>query len=435
LDIKKTYRSLLYTLVIGAQLTVFPSYGQESKTNTLPEPLTLGYALSLAGNNHPDNIISRSQLDQARARHDQANAALGFKTTLNARIRWVEPLFSDVQRDDHYAGLIVTKRLYDSGYSQANIAATQSTLEQQRWLLLDNVAQRRLSIIRAYFDVVLADLAYARDNEAMALAYVRYDRIKDRNKLGQVADVDMVQAESTYHKARSLRYASDVRRRAKRNLLANLLNYPGQLSDQLVKPKLIILKRKLPELEALQAQALKANPQLLALRQQVVSARQKLQAARSKYSPVIDLELEASQYTREFRSSDSYRAGIRFEVPLTTGGSSQSDKALRLSQLHEAEAQLRKAELDIQEKVLELWQLIYITRARRDEAIVTQEYRELSLDKNRALYELDIKADLGEAMADFVGALYQSARIDYELTLALLQMDAIIGKPVNLELD
>ena len=150
---------------------------------------------------------------------------------------------------------------------------------------------------------------------------------------------------------------------------------------------------------------------------------------------MIDFELEASKYTREFRFSDPLRAGIRFEIPLTTGGASKSDIALRLAELHQAEAVLRNAELDTQQQVLELWQLIYITRAKRDEAIITNEYRELSLDKNRALYELDVKADLGEAMADFVDSLYQSASVDYELTLALLQMDAILGKPVKLKLD
>jgi len=437
LILEKIQINLLSLLLIVCALFMSTFlYAQEKNTpGVLPEPLTLEYALSLSGNNHPDNIIIRSQLNQARARHGQENAALGVKAAIAGRIRWVEPLYSDINHDDHYAGLIVTKRLYDSGYSQAKIAAAQSSLKQQRWLLLDNTAQRRLSIIRAYFDVVLSDLAYARDNEAMALAYVRFDRIKDRKELGQVADVDLLKAESTYQKARSLRYASDVRRRAKRNFLANLLNHPGHLPDQLVKPKLIILKRKLPKLEVLQVQALKDNPQLLALRQQVEAARQKLRAARSKYKPVIDFELEASKYTRELRSSDPLRAGIRFEIPLTTGGASRSDTALRLAELHQSEALLRNAELDVQQQVLELWQLIYITRAKRDEAIITHEYREISLDNNRALYELDIKADLGEAMADFVAALYQSASVDYELTLALLQMDAILGKPVSLKLD
>ena len=33
---------------------------------------------------------------------------------------------------------------------------------------------QRLAVMRAFFDVLLADLAYTRDNEDMAVAYVRF---------------------------------------------------------------------------------------------------------------------------------------------------------------------------------------------------------------------------------------------------------------------
>ena len=62
--------------------------------------------------------------------------------------------------------------------------------------------------MRSFFDVILADLQYARDNEAMAGAYIDADRARDRHELKRLSDVDLLQLEAAYQEALQLRTES-----------------------------------------------------------------------------------------------------------------------------------------------------------------------------------------------------------------------------------
>lgn len=399
----------------------------------LPEPLTLDYALSLSTGGHPGNVIARNRLERARAERDLIEGNTGVQTSIRGRLRWIKlpSIAIDPTIDDHKLELLATKRLYDFGYSDANISAAKLSVESQKLLVEEQNAQQRLEIMQAFFNVILSDLAYARDNETMAVAFVMFSRIKDKNELGQVADVELLEAENVYHKARSVRYASDVGRRASRSRLANILNRPGQLSSNLVRPELLVTKRKLPEIESLQQQAILNNPHLLALRQQVESARQKLLAARARKKPVIDLELGAAEYSRKTRFSDILRGEIQFQMPLSSSGAIDAEIAKQRTIMLDAQAILHQYEMDLNQQVLELWQSITVFRAKRDEAAILSEYRDLALDKSRALYELDVKSDLGDSLALFSASLYQTARSDFDLAMAWAEMDATLGQPVG----
>ncbi len=420
-------------IISAALLLLIGQVGAGTGNTALPEPLTLSDALALSSNEYPDNLVARSRLQAARASKDMIEADSGLQTRLEGRLRWVEPssraLYPD--RDDHRVALLASKRLYDFGQSSASIAAADATLSSQQWLLQDQQSRHRIDIMQAFFDVILADLAYARDNELMAIAFVRFDRAQDRNRLEQIPDVDLLEAENTYFRARSIRYASDVKRRAARSRLANLLNHPGELPTNLVRPELIVLGRELPDIEQVQQQAVHSNPALQALRQQVESAHQKLKSVRARNKPTIDLELEAADYSRDIRSSDKYRAGLVFAMPLSTSGAIDAEIARQQSLLTETRAELHKAEMEVRQQVLELWQQLYITRAQRDEAAVFTDFRDAALDKDRGLYELDVAADLGDSLALFSAALYQTAKADFDHALAWARLDAIMGKQVG----
>ncbi|MET0092043.1 MAG: TolC family protein, partial [Sedimenticola sp.] len=63
--------------------------GEES----LPEPLTLAYALSLADEAHPELEQYRARLEGARAHDDELAAADDLKFGLEAQLRVVEPSY------------------------------------------------------------------------------------------------------------------------------------------------------------------------------------------------------------------------------------------------------------------------------------------------------------------------------------------------------
>lgn len=405
---------------------------QAAAPEPLPEPLTLEQALALADNNHPRLQAAEAEMERAQALRAGADAVDNWRANVEGRLQWVDPSprLADQGNQDHKLALVLSKRLYDFGRTDAALAAADSDVRSSRLLYADERAQHRIAVMRAYFDVLLADLAFARDNEAMATAYVAFDRQRDRLEQGKISEIQVLETEAAYQQVRAERYASDVARRSTRARLALLLNRPGALPATLVRPELPELDRKLPEVEQLQELALTNNPELLALRAQVEAARERLQAARADRYPVLTGEMEAADYSRELRTSDRLRAGIKLSVPLYTGGAVRAEVARQQALMKRNAARRSQAEMDLRQAVLDLWQRIYVLRAQRDQAQVETDFRDLYLDRSRALYELDVRTDLGDSMVKFSAARYDSALAAFELALAFARLEALLGQPI-----
>lgn len=406
---------------------------QPAAQQRLPATLTLEYALSLADELHPDMAQAQADVARAQAGLLRARSATGFEASLEARLRYVEPSHEATNQDpdDHALRFLARKRLYDFGRTDAEVAAAEANVRGAEQQFINARNEHRLKIMERYFDVRLADLAYLRDNEAMAVAYVRLDRLRDRRELGQVSDLDVQEQESVYQQARLARAASQAQQRATRALLAEAVNRPGQLPSELVQPKLTALDRELPEVEQLQAEAEKNNPLLLALRQDLEAARAQLVAARAGDSPVLDGELEASGYTRSFGSRDTALIGLSLKIPLSTGGATEAAVAAARAAMQRAEAEFEGAARSVAQAVLNSWLELDLARVRRDESQARLDYRELYLDRSRALYELEVATDLGDSMVQISEAQRRVADAEYRIALAWGRLDALLGKPVQ----
>ena len=177
----------------------------------LPEPLTLEDALQLSNPDLPPLLRAAAREQAARAELLSAESLSGLRVTARGRLRVVEPSYRsyDNSNNDSSASLLLRKRLYDSGYSDSLKTSAGHALEAGGWHTLHARQESRLAVMRAFFDALLADLQFARDNEAMSIAFINADRARDRNELGQVSDVDLLQAEAEYQEIRRQRYASE----------------------------------------------------------------------------------------------------------------------------------------------------------------------------------------------------------------------------------
>ncbi len=398
----------------------------------LPEPLTLDFALQQAHAMHPDVLAAQAELDQALAQQAQTEAEFGVNASVTGRLRYIEPSDTALieQNDDNRVALEINKRLYDFGRHQAGLRASEEDITGRRLLLNSVIRLRRISIMQAYFNVILADLAYIRDNEDMATAFVSYDKVRDRSELGQVSDVDLLAAENRYQQARRKRYTSDIARQVARSRLALSMNRTGQLSSDLELPVLQHQKRKQPELEEMQKQAQDRNTVLRAMRRQLAAAEARLERAEAGGGPTIDAQLEAAEYSRETSGRDPFRVGLVFKYPLYTGGAVDAEIASERADTKRLHAELQAKQMAIHQQVLERWQDLYVLHARRDEANVLTDFRDLYLDRSRAQYELDLRTDLGDAMGRFSEARLEAARVRFELELAWERIDALIDAPV-----
>ncbi|VAX04082.1 hypothetical protein MNBD_GAMMA20-813 [hydrothermal vent metagenome] len=402
-----------------------------------PEPLTLDFVLARVDQSHPDLQLAEAAVAQARAVQLQAESNYGLRSSLLARLHWIEPssLAHDPSRQDHRLRLQVSKRLYDFGRTAALEAAAGADLAARQQRYRDTLNQYRLAVMAAYFDVLLVDLEVIRDNEAMSIGYVNFDRAQSRNELGQLSNIELLRFESVYQLTRARQYASSSRQRTARQRLANLINRSDRLPAELAAPILPDVQRDIPDVAAWFAGAEAANPELIALQAAVRGARERLRAAQAGNRPVLNGQAEVSAYSRDSGSDDPWRVGINLDVPLTTGGETRAQTTQRRAELQAARARLESRRREIREAVLDSWSVLHSLRARRQELVVQAEYRDLYLDRSRALYELEMKSDLGDAMTQTSDVRLQQARVDYEITLAWGRVHALLGQDVTFNLD
>ncbi len=419
---------ITYYLVVGISIV---NAADLNKKN-LPDPLTLEYALSLADEGHPDLLIQDAKILDAQANKNSIDSSTGFDVTLDLGLYVTdEDRFQSFKNRDHArAGVIVSKTLYDFGHTNDRVDAAGQLVDSEQWKYQQIRGYRRLAISEAYFNVLLADLQFSQYNEAMSVGFVNFDKAKDRRELGKRTDLDVLKRESEYQRLRVLRYQSENLQRSSRAKLAEVLNRPNQLPASLAIPKLPALNRKLPEIELLQEQALKNNFDVKAYKYAVKAAETAVVAARNRNNPKIDAIVTAHGYETDFGSVDEATAALNFTYNLYQPDQ-DSVIASELAGLYSARAQLNKVESDLRQTVLQLWHEIEELSVKRESLNVLLELRELKLEQSRALYEMEVKADLGFSMVELTEAQYSQAQNDYRLALAWAKLDLITG---NLEL-
>ncbi len=425
----------LHYISTGILLLLYPItsiYSAElnSKSASLPEPLTLELALQFIDRQHPDLRYADAELKSFQSGLQQAKSGNDLSVSLQANARLIEPatVATNPKNEDHRLGLFVDKTLYDFGRSSSKIAAAKQQVISQNLQVINTQQHHYINVMKRYFDVVLADLQFYRYNEEMAVAYIRFDRIQTRQKLGQHTDIEVAEKEVEYQRIRRLRTHSQNQQRITRSLLAQALNKPDSLPENVARPELDIVSRKLPDIDKLQKMVRKNNPVLGALRARLLAAKSNVNFSRSGNSPVLSGGFEAYTYSREIGSSDKWRANLTLDIPLWSGDRVDADVAKAKAEVYKIKAQLEQQELLAKQQVLELWLGIETLKIKYDEAIAGMNFFELALDKSRALYELEVQSDLGYSMVNFSAAEREVVKTNFDIALAWAQLDALSGK-------
>ena len=172
-------------LVICAMLVAgTSSVLRAQQTTPLPDPLTLDYALSLADDPHPELLLQDARIQSALAEHERAENNAGFDVYLDLGVQEMDNDRTSIQRQDHArAGLVVSKTLYDFGRTSKLSDSVRQLVESEQLTFLDTRARRRLEILHAYCDVLLADVNFNHQNEAMAISVIAADRLRYRREL------------------------------------------------------------------------------------------------------------------------------------------------------------------------------------------------------------------------------------------------------------
>jgi len=390
-------------------------------------PLTLAEALAYADAAHPDLALAEGDLAVSIAEREQASSRQDFYLYLDGTLSTGEQSGND-WRANNIGRLVALKPLLDFGRTEQAIAAADQEILARRAALLDVKSARRVDLMARYFDVLLADMQYATDNEFMAVAYVEWDNAKVRRETGQISLPQLLDLEARYQDIRERRNASLQRMRGARQKLANAMNRPGRLPSELEDPSLTGNDQALADYETLLSRMTEHNPRVRALHAQLSAVDARIAMVRADNNPTLDAEVIGAGYSRVSNTRDNLSAGLVFLIPLYQGRGVDARIARELGQKDRLAAQLEKLKIDLSEALLDTLQEIdWLRDSARAAADKQIEYRDWVLERSRAEYELELKTTLGTSMAETQAAKLRRKRVDYRLALALARLDALLG--------
>ncbi|MFW6322721.1 MAG: TolC family protein [Guyparkeria sp.] len=388
----------------------------------LPDKLTFDQVLDLPLENQYGVVGARARYERRRAEQEMIRSSNRPQVTVDGRLRYVEPgdlAVENDQHDDHRAGLSLRQKLFDFGRQQDREAAAEARLVGERLSLLDEQKRQRLAILRAYFDVLLADQRYQALNERMAILFIRYDRARDRRELGQTSDYDIAVFERDYQDAMLQRARADADRRLTRRHLAEITGRPGRLPRSLEAPSLTrLFEREVPAVGDLIETALQEDLALNALRHRHDGSKSDLTAARGGNLPSIHGEVNADHYSREGATRDPFRAGVYIEFPLFRGGARDAEIAAAQADRMGVVARMAEREADIRRYATELVEMIRVHQSIGKQRIdALDSYADLNFMRNQTLYQMEKAADLGDAMTEMSMAKLERMQTTYALAM------------------
>jgi outer membrane protein TolC len=423
-------RRTLISLALGAILV---SLSGPAAAQGLPEgPLAIDQAVRIGLANHPDLAEARARVTEERA--GVAVRAADYRPRLYGEgiLRQGRQIGGEREGEfthDSEARIALEQELYDFGQRSAALRAARAEAEAAEVQLFDARQRRVLAIRRQFYDLLLAERQVQVWNEAMAVAFVRWDYGKGEQELGQISPVDLARLESRFRQFRSNYREAQLDARMERVRLAHAMGLTDAIPREVVTPELD-LERELPDVQELRNRAWQTNPRLIAARQQLEAARARADAESARYWPRITGEVVAQRYSRDYSFRNDLEAAIRLEAPLYEGGrtSGRVDEARARAQQARArwlqlrqtvESNIYRAHLDVQ-----TWQ------EKRQAAQAAVDYRKLQTDLARTEYVLELETDLGDALTNQTRAEMALAEAEYGLSLAYDRLEALVGKPL-----
>ncbi|MBT3429460.1 MAG: TolC family protein [Proteobacteria bacterium] len=432
-------RKLLRSIGIAALLWPLSVSSQsDSAKPPLPEPLRLTDALRLGATAHPEIMMAESGVNAAKINLGKVDSSYGFDAFVELQPRLSSRAASDDVNfnDDSRYGLVVKKRLTDFGRTESRKEAARSDVAANEAHFVTRRDRHMLNIMRSFFAVILADHAYQALNERLAIDYFRYTRMAERrDRFEQYSDLEVAEQEAAYRKVYVARHRADLERRQRRHALALRLGRPGELSSELLMPDLSAYQvREIPEYNDVVEQVIVNSSILNTHRASVASAQAKVEVAEKLNSPVLSADFEAREYhDSSFSSRDRYRLNLKFMMPLFNGTRTRdSEVALAENALVQEQAELLAAEYLVREDVMTLISNLLVNRAAAVAAEADETYRGYYQDRSRAMYEMEMRSDLGDAQAAAAEALLEVTRVDFEQALLWAQMDALLARPIAL---
>ncbi len=313
------------------------------------------------------------------------------------------------------ANLTVISTLYEFQRTKSRIELSKIRRDTAQLMLRQLHIDLQLRIIRLFAEAQLYKKLSEVKREEMAIAYVRFDRARERKELGLATDHEVLRLESVYREKRSeLFYAQHMYNHTLLQIkelagipyetIIQVEDLPTREVDRLIKPFPELLK-----------EALEKNTSLRIKDLEVKSYEEDIKVVRQVISPRLSLRISTDKSGLEL-STPIYDAGRQYKVDYLA-----SLKRSAQSEREGIEASLRLMFFSAPYE----WEYL---RAKLTEATAKDRFAEENLTLRRSEYELELAFDLGYAMAEKSEAERQLMEARYKLILLWAKLLSLAGR-------
>lgn len=433
------YLLLPLALCAGAAMADAPQAGRQ-------QTFTLDHAVSLALEHNPDMKIANERIAAAEAAigeslaafYPQVKARIGYHYTDNPaqafafivaqrRFDFGQDINSSKGVTNFRPEVEATWSLYRGGqdYQRSKVAdlskeISELELAAVRNNLLDSVNQGFYALLIAQENQTIA-------KRAIAALQGELDETQKRYAAGTVLKSDLLSLNARIAAARAL----DIRARNAGEKARTVLRTLLDLDDADPLEPDIDAERPLPALppafDALRAEALANRPETHIAHRQLETRRLELNIAQGEHLPRVDAYVNFGLNERSPAFSNAHQnvgSGIQVEMDLFSGFATSARASKAEHRLAEAEAQIRKTELQIAQDVktayLELQEALQRAEVARsavasaDEALrlVTLQHRAGAATITRFI---ESEAARDQAQAEWLSARYDALRAEASL--------------------
>ena len=423
---------IVLSVVTYSATTLAQDADSQSDIQPFPKILTLSEALSMVDAAHPQMLKLGAERAYIDADQYDIDANYGLQSNFYLEYRQSDRIAQPGHDfiDDSRATLTLDKPISDFGRRKLGGAAVETKRMANQMAYESRISQLRISVMRAFFDVVIADYAYAALDEEMTLSFLSFDRAKDKmEKYGEISEIEVTAMETEYLNAFARRGAAANQQRASRLVLALALNRPDAYPDQVVEPDISAYQRQIPDYEEIIDQVLEQNPEIRNEKALLLAAKQELKYLQTSNRPVLGARFEATEYNDQSSlRRDQFRGSLYLDIPIGPKPASRGRIARQQGLILNHEANIQLLESKVRLELLRLLQALEHLQLELAAAESELLYRELDLDKVRLLYEMEVRAQIGSANTHVANALLRLTKAQYSRIVHLEMLDALTGR-------
>jgi len=380
---------------------------------------------------------TKGSFTQANMKADIKNEKLNQKynsssyiPSLNLKLQAGKELNADDVVDDHFAYLEL-KNVFYSKETSILKNEYKNNIKVKEMGLSNSIQQRKVKVMRLYFDSLLASYDKQYTLEVLAMKAIRNIKANDYLSTGEISDIKLLETKANMLFASAKKAQVDALFENTRLKLSYFLNLPIENVYNLKNPDLkSYWAKKLPKEEELYKLAFKNDLKLKEMNKSLKSINQKV----SSYKNDIDFKVGSTlRYGIEPQKMDMtndtrWEARVNMSVPLYDAGVNDKTVSSLLISKNKIQNSISKYKLQLKQNVYDLMLEVKKYKKLNTAHEAQLDYRNLYLERARVSYELDRQSDLGDSMAKLTLAEFEYAKNEYNYVISYEMLQLLVGE-------